>query len=329
MASSGVLPLPTLLSRALGQLTADLEAAAGVGPSVPSLAVWSNVVRCVADRDSEGISERALPEAARISSRLSTAAITGAAGRGWITATDVGKGKNRHVELTGVGRAAAQAWPARLADLDTRWEASPLRSAVEVLVGQLQFELPHFPASYGAADPSAVGGPFVQQAKRKDGVPAHGTDWRPVARADGDTVSALPFTALLSQALMAFTIDYEDRFPWPLASTATVLCHLSAAPSPLADVPGDHRIMGNGKSLLERHLIASVTPDPAQPRTKLVALTDRGVLVMQHHPGRLEAVESMWRERYGDAAISTLRDELGPFATSSHPDHVIAPLHEG
>jgi hypothetical protein len=326
-------PLPVLLSRALGQLTAEVEEAADVGPAMPSLAVWSNVLRCIADAGPDGMDERSLPEAARISSRLATAAVTGAARRGWISVGPSGaRGKSRHMDLTDAGRSAAETWPSRLAALDAAWAQSPLRGVLEEVVGNLVLELPHFPASYGAADPSATGGPFVQPSKAAHGVPAHGTDWRPVTRADGDTVSSIPLTALLSQALMAFTIDYEDRFPWPLASTTTVLCHLAVEPRQLNDVPGEHGITGNGKSLLERHLIAVVTPDPADARSKLVALTDRGVAVMQHHPARLEAVETAWRERFGDSVVARLLDALGPVAGSASPvlpDHVIAPLHQG
>ena len=330
MTPPDALPLPTLLSRVLGQLTADLEAAAGVGPTVPSLAVWSNVLRCVADAGPNGLDERALAEAARISSRLATAAVTGAKRRGWITAEPgPAGGKRRHIEFTDAGRAAAKTWPEQLAALDAEWRSSALRAALEQLVGGIDLELPHMPASYGAADPSAIGGPSAQSGKRTEGVPAHGTDWRPVRRAEGDTVSALPLTALLSQALMAFTIDYEDRFPWPLANTANVLCHLSVAPKPLADVPGDHQIAGNGKSLVERHLVAEVTRHGG---TKMVALTPgRGEIVVARHPARLEGVESMWRERFGAALVTDLRDALGPLAgeASAQPDHLITPVHQG
>ena len=312
----------------LVRLTNELERAAGAGNDTPSLAVWSNVLRCVHDAGSAGLGERELPAAARISKRLATAAVTGSARRGWITVGAAsGSPKQRHAALTDSGRRAAHVWPEQLAAADSEWAGSDVRSALESLVARLPFELPHYPASYGAADPSAIGGPFAQPWKKTD-VPAHGNDWSPVPRTSDSSVSTLPITALLSQALMAFTIDYENRFPWPLASTATVLCHIGEEPMPLDDVPGDHGIMGNGKSLLERHLIVEVTKDPASPRQKLVALTDRGVAVMKHHPGRLEAVEDEWSERFGDT-VAALRDALTAADPAPGPDHVIAPLHEG
>jgi hypothetical protein len=319
-------PLPVLISHVLGPLTAELE---GTDQKGPGLAMWSNVLRCVATGGADGIDERSLPEAARISSRLAAAFVTAAANGGWITAQSGGKGKNRHLQLTDAGQEAAEVWPHRLAALDAKWQGAPLRSALERLVGQLRFELPHFPASYGAADPSAIGGPYVQKATRKDDLPAHGKDWKPVMRSDEDSVSSVPITALLSQALVAFTIDYEDRFPWPLANTATILCHIGKQPRPLADLPAGHGITGQGKSLLERHLIVNVTPDPDDSPKKLVSLSDRGELVLANHPKRLEAVEQEWSERYGEL-VAELRAELDRASEAmdgDYPDHVIAPLY--
>jgi hypothetical protein len=320
-------PLPVRLSRVIGQLTRDVESAAGVGDSVPSLAVWSNVLRCVADAEPDWMDERDLPAQARISRRLAVSAVTGAARRAWIE-TEVITGKHRRVRLAALGTAAAQTWPEHLTALDAKWAASDLRGVIEALVARLPLELPHFPATYGSADVSAIGAPY---SNRTGSGRLHGTDWTPVPRGDGDTVTLLPITALLSQALGAFTIDYEDQFQWPLANTTLVLVHLSSEPRPLADVPGRHEITGNGKSLTERHGITTVTRDPDDPRRNLVALTPRGAAVLQHHPARLEATEKEWRARYGGDIVDGLRAALAPVAAraESQPDHVLAPLHLG
>jgi hypothetical protein len=314
-------PLPVLLSQVLGAMTAALD-----GTEAGSFATWCNVLRSIGD----GSDERGLPTAARISSRLATAWVTKAAREGLITAEALKGTKNRKLDLTDAGRTAAKALAERLDPLDTQWRGSRLRDALERLVSQFRFELPHFPASYGAADPSAIGGPYMQGRERKDDLPAHGHDWKPVMRGDGDTVSSLPITALLSQALMAFAIDYEDNFPWPLANTATVLRHITTEPRPLADLPEGHGIVGKGKSLLERHLIVSVTPDPHDKRKMLVALTDRGELVLKHHPQRLKAVEKDWSDRYGNALIAELRDALMDAIDDlggSYSDHLTARLY--
>jgi hypothetical protein len=301
--------LPTLLSKVLGKLTSEVEAAEGA--KAPPLPVWANVLRCLPDAGGE-LQEHELPEAARISKRLATAAVTHAARAGWIS-LDPSKGKDRRLTLTDTGAAATQAWPLRLGELDSRWVGTPLRSVLEDVVHRLPLELPHFPASYGAADPSAIGSPYVQGAKRKEGELAHGTDWRPVPRID-DSVTSLPITALLSQTLMAFTIDYEDRFPWPLANTANVLVHIGSKPTPLKLLPPKHGISGKGTSLLERHLIVTVTKEG-------VALSDRGELVLKHHPQRLKATETLWRERFGSEIVDALRGHLNDAieAESDHP----------
>jgi len=265
------------------------------------------------------MNERDLPEASRLSKRLATAAITQVLNAGWVM-TQPADGQRRMLSLTETGAMAADVWPAQLAQVDQPWVGTPLREALEHVVRQLPFELPHYPASYGSADPSAIGGPSMQNAKRRAGLPAHGTDWRPVPRGDGDTTSSLPITALLSQALTAFTIDYEDRFPWPLASTMNVLVHIDTTPTPLTKLPPNHGITGNGKSLLERHLIVSVT-------TQGASLTDRGKLVLERHPARLDATEATWREHYGDEAVNALQDALSEPAAAvvERPPHVTWP----
>jgi hypothetical protein len=320
MTQKGGVPLSVPLSHVLAGMTAELEAEKG---NAPSLVLWSTVVRCVGD----GIDDAALPDAARISSRFATTAVKAAVRGGWITAESIKAAKKaQRLRRTDAGEEGAAIWSERLALLDARWASTPLRKTLEQLVGALPLELPHFPVSYGTADPSAIGGPYGQTVKRTEGVPAHGNDWKPVVRGAGDTVSDLPLTALLSQVLMAFTVDYEDRFPWPLANTMNVLSHLSEKPRPLDELPEGHGIAGNGKSLTERHLVASVTKDG---KRNLVALTERGALVMTHHPKRLEAVENDWTQRFGAKLMTELRGALGDAGATfpgSYPDHLIVSM---
>ena len=49
-----------------------------------------------------------------------------------------------------------------------------------------------------------------------------------------------------------------------VANTVNVLSHLSEEPRPLEEIPDGHGIAGNGKSLTERHLIATVTKEGKQ-----------------------------------------------------------------
>lgn len=323
---AGAEALPVLLSRVLGRVTRDLESEAG--PAAP-LAVWANVLRPVADAHGS-TTERALAPTARISKRLAVAAVTGAARRGWVAATPpVERGAGRGVALTALGAAADERWRRLLARFEEERSPSDLATSLRRLVAQLPLELPWFPASYGTSDPSAVGGSFVR-GQPSDGIPPHGQDWKPVVRAAaGDTTTGVPLPGLLSQALMAFTIDYEATPVWPLASTTLVVRHLRPTPMPLADLAGDHGITGNGRSLLERHGVAVVTGS-AVGGPKFVHLTPRGRRIRDRHEPTLAAVEGSWRARYGGDTIEGLRSVLAadPAATDrSLPDHVVAPLH--
>jgi hypothetical protein len=125
--------------------------------------------------------------------------------------------------------------------------ATALRSSLEQLVRRFDLELPHYPVGYGPADHGATGGgaqwgrgalSFDPEAELRaaarreaesDGridVRNHGQDWSPVPRGDGDTVSGLSLTALTSEALMAFTIDFEACGGLSLAYVADLLRHI-------------------------------------------------------------------------------------------------------
>lgn len=287
---------------------------AAAGDGAP-LSVWSNLLRCVGE---DGIGERELAPAARISTRAATTLVTAADRRGLVETAKAATGKARTVRIRDAGRECRASWEERLAVFDRERGRDVLREALEELVARLELEHAWYPMSYGSADPSAAGGPYVN-ATGRTGDPAHGTDWKPVVRGDGDTVSDVPTTALLSQALMAYTVDYENRFPWPLANTMNVLVHVRAEARPLAELPDGHGITGVGKSLLERHGIVKATKKDAQ-------LTARGVQVLEHHPKRLDAVDSLWRERFGDDLLGRVRTELAAAPgvdDASLPDHAM------
>jgi hypothetical protein len=229
------------------------------------------------------------------------------------------------VSLTDAGRHSCNVWESRLSSVD---EPQPLRTALEGLVSQFALELPWYPASYGSADPSVVGGMWAG-GDPTNGIPPHGQDWKPVLRGAGDTVSSVPLTALLSQALLMFAVDYEAHPMWPLSHTTLIVQHVPTDPWPLDELAFEHDITGNGKSILERHGVAVVTK---QAKRKLVALTPYGRQIRNHHEPYLADTEAQWRERYGDTAVDDLRAALGasPYASDeSLPAHVVAPLHRG
>jgi hypothetical protein len=156
------------------------------------------------------------------------------------------------------------------------------------LVAALPLEHPHYPASYGAADASITGG--------------KGQDWQPVLRGNGDTVSELPLSALVSQALVAFAMNYEEESPIALSLSGTVIRLIPPEGRTL-------RGLGHsaGISALVRHGFLRVSGNAGG---EIVHMTPKGHAVSCAYHGRIWAVETRWRNAFGDVSITLLRRVL-------------------
>lgn len=161
---------------------------------------------------------------------------------------------------------------------------------LEALVSQLELEHPHFPVPYGAVDPTFCG--------RRGG----GRDWKPVRREPASSVEGLPMTALLSQALVAFAIDYEKGRRGPIQWAANILDGLDAVSVDVAPVPncGPHTVAN-----LQRLNIVTVDQD------EVVRLTPRGRVMRDAYRPLCEGVESRWRQRLGSSLIDQTIDAVG------------------
>ena len=104
----------------------------------------------------------------------------------------------------------------------------------------MQLEHPHYPASYGAADASIMGG--------------NGKDWEGLPRKIGDSVSYLPLSALLSQTVVAFAMNYEERSPVLLSLATAVIKRIPPDGRPVHGL--GHSV---GISALRRHGFVRVT----------------------------------------------------------------------
>ncbi len=144
-----------------------------------------------------------------------------------------------------------------------------------------------------------------------------------VLRDPNTPLSTLPLSALLSQALMAFAIDYEaDGRGW-FAPTASVFRLLGEEGLPLELLPADAAVSGSGKSTLERHGLLVVERDPANKRRRIARLTDRGRMMRDSYPLRVAAVEQIWRTIFGGALLGRLRSSLEAIASEfqQHANH--------
>ena len=296
------LPINALLSQALLTVTHEYGQRGAGSATLPTLAVWSNVLRPVDD----GIALRELPAASRLSKRAVRAAVGAAVKRGWLVRQENG------VRPSPTGETAREQWPA----LDVAIEAAvgdDLAPPLRELVRQLYLEWPHYPTGYGPADHSITGGVYTAGGGKIDSkVPTHAADWAPVPRRDidGSSVAGLPLSALLSQAFVAFAADFEELWIGGLHLAATVLRLLPDNGLPVSDIPMLSRLKGDGKSVLERHGYIEIVRDADNPKTRVAVPTARGRNTRDEYEPTVGRVEDRWESKYGADVVAQLRSAL-------------------
>lgn len=135
-------------------------------------------------------------------------------------------------------------------------------------------------------------------------------------------------TALLSQALMAFAIDFEGFGGLPLAIAGNVLrtlpdeFEIAIRPSRgrrTLPIPQDPLLAG-----LERHEYARIEPLLGGKSVRF-QLTDKGRAVQAAYGDNIAFVETRWRRRYGTDVVECLRSALSPLAPTAPeaPHHVL------
>jgi hypothetical protein len=325
------LPLSVLLARALGDLTAEFGVDGAGREGMPSVPMWFGLLRTIPARGA--VARRELPELTRLSKRAVRQLVGAATRSEWVELAS-GTGVNATFELTSSGQEAATAWTALIGATEARWskrvgvEPGALRTALAALVGQLDLELPHFPISYGSSDFSVTGGWFRSAEPGPPRIPAHGQDWAPVIRGDGDTVSALSLAPLLSQLLVAFTVDYTESGGAALIVAEGLFRGFGQEDAVLmSSLPAVLGVDGGGKSGLERHGVVSVRPATRDEQVNVAHLTTIGQRVRDDYPAIVRKVESDWASRYGSSALSTVRDSLErmlPALDPELPDALIA-----
>ncbi len=329
------IPLNELLSSALADLTREV----GDG----SLPVCENLLRVIPQ---DGIDIRDVPRLARVSKRAVRRDTAIAKRNGWVTATE------KSLRLTASGRAVRDGCARRVDAAEKAWRGrfgddvfAKLRTSLESVVSHFDLELPHYPVGYGPADSSVTGGVSGRwgrrHALRAKGLPGMvfdprtehdaaeawetesggrlyvgdtGQDWRPVMRGEGDTVSGLPLSALLSQALMAFAIDYEGCGGLALARSGNVLRAIGDEGIEVevraARSMGKPMFVPVGFAGLERHGFAALRTDQKDKKRGWVTLTEKGKLVRDAYDDIVVAIEQRWKRRYGATLLRNLRRAL-------------------
>ena len=115
---------------------------------------------------------------------------------------------------------------------------------------------------------------------------------------------------LLSQLLLAFTIDFESDSRVPLHLCATTLRVLAEEPVRTGDIP---RLTGTSAETSDIGWPAkpyvTVEPDPAR-RGKIARLTARGVKALRTYHELIRKIEERWQARFGKEEILRIRSGL-------------------
>lgn len=284
---------------------------------MPQLGTWANVLRVL---DADGTDQRQLARRTVISRRAAEVVVTRLARLGRVAVENqviAGKrGKTKLVRLTASGEAGMASAATLVDTVQADWRerfgngaVDRLRDALSTVVDRLPVELPHYPAGYGAADPSVTGGDYVPEDPGPPRIPAHGQDWPVVLRQPGSDTRHLPLTALLSQVLAAFAIDYErEQFgSLPAASNFLRLVDHDGMTLRCAQALGG--VAGNGRSLHERHLDVVVEPGRLRDMSRRVFLTPKGCRIRDAYPQLVREIEDRWSEQYA-TAIPPMRTTL-------------------
>lgn len=144
-----------------------------------------------------------------------------------------------------------------------------LRIALIGIVAGFPLEHQHYPAGYGVADASITGG--------------NGEDWSPARRSGSSAVAGLPFFALLSQAIVAFAIEYENISPVALSLSTDVIRRIPADGRSVRELANPI-----GVSALERH---GYLPVRGTRANRIAFLTPKGIAASRAFDQRLASME--------------------------------------
>lgn len=283
--------LPSLLAKVLREIEQFMISKGAGSKQLPSLDLWSNLVRVVGE---SGTDRSHLPNLTRLSKRALRSRISAAERQGWVQLQKCDPGLDR-LFLTARGKIAEGGWK-ELHTIAGKWwqskiglaRANKLRSLLESSVAMLPLEHPHYPASYGAADATITGN--------------DGQDWKAVPRENRDTVAGLPLTALVSQLLVAFAMDYEKMSPVALSLSAAIVCRIPPEGCWLRELRNPI-----GASALIRH--GFLQSSGARGKQHVI-LTSKGLNVKSAYNRRVMLVEAAWNHKFGEDLFMGLRGIL-------------------
>jgi DNA-binding MarR family transcriptional regulator len=281
-ASAPTPSLPTALSQALIAFTIEFDNEfehrmehhtgnkAGRGVWLTSMVMWANFMRLI---PADGVALRAVEANGRITN------LAGLQRWGYISVDPT----DQMVRLKSGGRRAQEVWRPLAGEVEQRWRERFGDTAIDELREALS----------GVADPTLP--LYLPVLRYSDGMRAEHVRGAPGAVAED-------LAALLSQALLSFTLGYEAESALSLAMSADVVRVLSADGVPVRELPARSGVSKEAITaavgFLHRNGYATVEPDAAS-RSKLVRLTRKGLAAQAQHARLAKGVEQRWRERLG------------------------------
>jgi hypothetical protein len=299
--------LSTPLSHVLVAFTIELDneferrlAKSGHAPRVTSFVMWANLLRFVGD----GIPVGELPKVSGLPKARTLSAIGGLERWRYVAvgpesdARRDGYGSGRGlrsdwlVRLTPEGHAAAEIWRSLPDEIEARWRerfgtevVDELRGALESIAAGVDLELPEFLPIVASTN-----GMRTELAARESRL-------SPPNR----------LSALLSHALLMYTLDFERRSDLSLPLSANVVRILDEAGASVDELP---QRAGVSKEAIAMALTSLTKDGRVVVEDKVVRLTTSGRDAQQAAVRVHAAVEEGWRERFGADSVSRLRSAL-------------------
>jgi DNA-binding MarR family transcriptional regulator len=320
-------PLATLLSQVLVAFTIEFDneyehraphrtsvggvAAAGAGPWLVSMAMYSNLMRLVPDA---GVTVRELVRLAR--TRMIQLRAMGS--WGYITVTPDPADKRAKppqrdwlVRPTARGARAREIWQPIFGEIEKRWRErfgdaamSGLRQALAAVESRFDRELPEYLPVLG----------FGMTAEVLDEPRAPKTR-RPAAATE------LTLPALLAKVLLAFTLEFERESEVSLPICANVLRLLGDDAVPLRDLPARAGVSKEAIHMaitpLKARGFVLIEPDRESGRGRAIRLTAKGRGAREKYLELLGEIEGRWKARFGGELVDALHNALMELAGDS------------
>jgi DNA-binding MarR family transcriptional regulator len=274
-------------------------------PWLVSLVMWSNCMRFLSDK---GVTVRQLADLARTSTN-----INGMERWGYVVIEPDPADKRPKpprsqwlIRPTAAGRKAQEVWRPLFDGIEKRWqerfgndEIGKLRESLQHILSQIGLDLPDCLPILGYGLFSRLPDRKPQSAGRSAG---------------GRT--RFPLSALLSQVLLTFALEFERQSDLSLAISANVLRVLDEKGVQIRDLPlltaVSKEAISMAMGFLQKRGIATVENYQAASRTKLARLTPKGYEAMDTCQQLFSSIEAEWQVRLGKDAVRNLRPSLEP-----------------